>query len=143
MQETKNYANSRVLILGGGDGGLLKELLELPKPPKQVIMIDLDDAVMIGCAEHMRSVSGSYMDKDKRKGSNYDVICGDAIEYMEKAKVLYLIKMRFRGIIYSVISEVVHISKETLIYFLGKGRKVRFYLRRFDRHPSRSRKYGD
>ena len=86
-KETANYASSRVLILGGGDGGLLKELLELPKPPKQVIMIDLDDAVMIGCSEHMRSVSGSYMDKDKRKGSNYEVICGDAIEYMENAKV--------------------------------------------------------
>ena len=87
MKETANYANSKVLILGGGDGGLLKELLELPQPPKQVIMIDLDDAVMVGCAEHMTSVSGSYMDKGKRKGSNYEVICGDAIEYMEKAKV--------------------------------------------------------
>ena len=87
MKEAANYAGSKVLILGGGDGGLLKELLELPQPPKQVIMIDLDDAVMIGCAEHMRSVSGSYMDKGKRKGSNYEVICGDAIEHMEKAKV--------------------------------------------------------
>ena len=51
-------------------------------------MIDLDDAVMIGCAKHMRSVAGNYMDDGNRKGSNYEVICGDAIEYMEKAKVL-------------------------------------------------------
>ena len=50
-------------------------------------MIDLDDAVMVGCSEHMRSVCGSYMDKGKRKGKNYEVICGDAIKYMEKAKV--------------------------------------------------------
>lgn len=87
LKESLNYADSKVLILGGGDGGLLKELLELPNPPKQVIMIELDDAVMIGCAEHMRSVAGSYMDKDKRKGPNYEVICGDATAFMEAAKV--------------------------------------------------------
>ena len=56
-------------------------------------MIDLDDAVMIGCAEHMRSVAGNYMDKGNRKGSNYEVICGDAIEYMEKAKVCMIISI--------------------------------------------------
>ena len=71
----------------------MKELLELPNPPKQVIMIDLDDAVMIGCAEHMRSVAGNYMDEGNRKGSNYEVICGDAIEYMEKAKVCIVISI--------------------------------------------------
>ena len=70
---------------------MLKELLELEKPPTQVIMIDLDEAVMVGCAKHMRSVSGHYMDKDKRKGQNYEVICGDAIAYMEKAKVSFTI----------------------------------------------------
>ena len=70
---------------------MLKELLELEKPPKQVIMIDLDEAVMVGCSKHMRSVSGNYMDKDKRKGQNYEVICGDAILYMETAKVSFMI----------------------------------------------------
>ena len=90
-KDRDSYANSSVLILGGGDGGLLKELLELKKPPKQVIMIDLDEAVMVGCSKHMRSVSGNYMDKDKRKGQNYEVICGDAILYMETAKVSFMI----------------------------------------------------
>ena len=36
------------MILGGGDGGVLRQLLELPNPPKDVIMIDLDEAVMRG-----------------------------------------------------------------------------------------------
>ena len=90
FKEAANYGGTRILILGGGDGGLLKELLELPNPPNEVIMLDLDDAVMIGCAQHMRSVCGNYMDMGKRKGRNYEVICGDAIEYMEKAKVSYL-----------------------------------------------------
>ena len=75
-----------MLILGGGDGALLKELQELPVPPREIIMIELDDAVMVGCSEHMRSVCGPYMDYGNRKGPNYEVICGDAIEYMEKAK---------------------------------------------------------
>ena len=56
VQDTDSYANSSVLILGGGDGGLLKELLELEEPPNQIIMIDLDEAVMVGCSKHMRSV---------------------------------------------------------------------------------------
>ena len=70
---------------------MLKELLELEGPPNQVVMIDLDETVMVGCSKHMRSVSGHYMDKDKRKGQNYEVICGDAIVYMEKAKVSFII----------------------------------------------------
>ena len=69
---------------------MLKELLELEKPPNKIIMIDLDEEVMVGCSKHMRSVSSYYMDKDKRKGRNYEVICGDAIDYMEKAKVSFM-----------------------------------------------------
>ena len=65
----------------------MKELLELEIPPKEVIMIELDEAVMVGCAKHMRSVCGNYLDKDSRKGVNYNVICGDAIQYMEEAVV--------------------------------------------------------
>ena len=47
-------------------------------------MIDLDDTVMKGCAKHMRSVCGPYL--DTRKGPNYEVIVGDALVYMEEAK---------------------------------------------------------
>ena len=87
LQEEKTYAGSRVLILGGGDGGVLKELLELKRPPKFVTMIELDNAVMVGCAKYMRSVCGSYLDEGSRLGTNYEVICGDAIEYMQNAIV--------------------------------------------------------
>ena len=73
--------------MGGGDGGALKVLLELKTPPKYVTMIELDNDVMVGCAKHMKSVCGNFLDEGNRKGSNYEVICGDAIQYMEKAKV--------------------------------------------------------
>ena len=41
-----------VLILGGGDGALLHELLK--EKPKFVTMVDIDEAVIRSCKEHMR-----------------------------------------------------------------------------------------
>ena len=91
-----NYAGSNVLILGGGDGGVLKELLTLENPPNYVTMVELDEAVMTGCSKYMRSVCGKFLDEQYRLGSNYQVICGDAIQFMEKAKVCdALYKSRF------------------------------------------------
>ena len=50
-------------------------------------MIELDNDVMIGCSKYMRSVCGDYLHEQNRKGANYEVICGDALEYMENAIV--------------------------------------------------------
>ena len=75
-------------------------------------MIDLDEEVMVGCSKHMRSVSSYYMDKDKRKGRNYEVICGDAIDYMEKAKVSFMMdNMKY------ITAIVLHISLKYPIFF--------------------------
>ena len=81
------------MVLGGGDGGVLKELLELSHPPEYITMIELDNEVMTGCAKYMRSVCGNYLDEGNRKGSNYEVICGDALKYMENAIVCTLIQL--------------------------------------------------
>ena len=48
----QDYAKKDVLILGGGDGALLNELLK--EDPKFVTMVDIDEAVMRACKEHMR-----------------------------------------------------------------------------------------
>ena len=48
----QDYAKKDVLILGGGDGALLHELLK--EDPKFVTMVDIDEAVMRACKEHMR-----------------------------------------------------------------------------------------
>ena len=42
------FQDKEVLILGGGDGGLLKELLDLPKDqrPSFITMVDIDEVVM-------------------------------------------------------------------------------------------------
>ena len=66
----QDYAKKDVLILGGGDGALLYELLKVfrtfyakmflytlslfKEEPKFVTMVDIDEAVMRSCKEHMR-----------------------------------------------------------------------------------------
>lgn len=86
LQDKSLYQNANILILGGGDGGLLKTILDETQP-NQVTMVDLDEMVMEACSAHMKSVCGPYLDKDKRKGDNYHVITGDAIQYMEDHEV--------------------------------------------------------
>ena len=82
----EDYKGSRVLILGGGDGALLKELLDLPSPPSHVTMIELDEAVMVGCSSYMGNICGQNLDPEHRVGTGHKVICGDAIQFMEEAK---------------------------------------------------------
>ena len=80
-----NFQGKEVLILGGGDGGLLKELLELPKSqaPSFITMVEIDEMVMNACAEFMPSVCGKYLKKENWEGPNYKVINGCAIQFMK------------------------------------------------------------
>jgi len=70
MQKGKvNYENKEIVILGGGDGGLLYELLK--EKPKFVTMLEIDETVMQACNKHMKSVCGNVL--EERKGDNYEV----------------------------------------------------------------------
>ncbi|XP_076062239.1 spermine synthase [Oratosquilla oratoria] len=75
----EDYKNKEILILGGGDGALLYELLK--EDPAFVTMIDIDDAVMRSCKKHLKTVCGNVL--DNYNGSNYKVIVGDAIAFMK------------------------------------------------------------
>jgi len=81
----ENYKDKEVLILGGGDGGLLKELLDLPKDqrPSFITMVDIDEVVMEACAEFMPKICGEYLKKENWNAPNYRVICGCAIQFMK------------------------------------------------------------
>lgn len=68
------------MILGGGDGGLLHELLK--ESPKFVTMVDIDGAVMNACKVHLRGACGDSL--DSFTGPNYEVIVGDCLEYMNR-----------------------------------------------------------
>ncbi|XP_026667456.1 spermine synthase isoform X2 [Ceratina calcarata] len=74
MQRGKeSYTGKEIVILGGGDGGLLWELLK--EKPKSVTMLEIDDVVIKACSQYMRSICGDCL--DKRKGDNYEIIVED------------------------------------------------------------------
>lgn len=81
MQRGKlNYAGKTCLVLGGGDGGLLHELLQ--EKPKMVTMVDIDEEVLKAVRIHLRGVCGDSL--DEFVGSNHEVVVGDALELLQK-----------------------------------------------------------
>lgn len=76
----ESYENKEVLILGGGDGALLYEILK--ENPKFVTMIEIDQEVMTACNLHMKSVCGDVL--EKMSDEHFEIIVGDCVEYMEK-----------------------------------------------------------
>ncbi|XP_022816652.1 spermine synthase [Spodoptera litura] len=72
MQRGKeSYEGKEIVILGGGDGALLYELLK--EKPKYVWMLEIDEVVMTACNKYLRSICGDVL--ETRKGPNYEVIC--------------------------------------------------------------------
>ena len=50
----------RVLIIGGGDGGTLRRVLE--HGPSEVVMCEIDERVIEVCREHMPDISAGAFD---------------------------------------------------------------------------------
>lgn len=74
-----SYKDKEILILGGGDGGLLHELLK--EEPKFVTMIDIDGTVVEGCKMFLRGACGSVLDTPKT--DKYEIIISDCLPYLE------------------------------------------------------------
>ena len=72
-------AARRVLIIGGGDGGVLREVLR--HPVERVTMVELDGAVVAACREHMPSLSNGAFD-DARA----ELLIADGIRYVSEAR---------------------------------------------------------
>ncbi|XP_041975945.1 spermine synthase isoform X2 [Aricia agestis] len=76
MQRGKeNYEGKEIVILGGGDGALLYELLK--EKPKYVWMLEIDEVVMKACNKYMKSICGDVL--EQRKGPNYEIIVEDCM----------------------------------------------------------------
>lgn len=73
-----SYFNKRILILGGGDGALLHEILR--ENPKYVNVVELDMTVIEACREHM--AFGAPL--CSLIGSNYQVHIEDGLEYLQQ-----------------------------------------------------------
>lgn len=57
----------RVLIIGGGDGGMLREVLKYPEI-HDVYMVEIDSRVVDVCRKYMPSLSGGAFDDPRAKG---------------------------------------------------------------------------
>ncbi len=70
-------AAKRVLIIGGGDGGALREVLR--HPVDQVTMVEIDGAVIAMCREYMPSLSAGGFDDPRARiivGDGFDFVAG-------------------------------------------------------------------
>ncbi|XP_026328356.1 spermine synthase isoform X2 [Hyposmocoma kahamanoa] len=76
----ENYEGKEIVILGGGDGALLYELLK--EKPKFVWMLEIDETVMNACNKHLRSICGDVL--EQRKGHNYEIIVEDCMLTVNK-----------------------------------------------------------
>lgn len=68
-------AAKRVLIIGGGDGGLLEEVLK--HPVDRVTMVELDPQVVDLCREHLSSICRGAFDDPRT-----DLVIGDGAKYV-------------------------------------------------------------
>jgi spermidine synthase/spermine synthase len=77
----------RVAILGGGDGGVLQELLRslepLGKLPRELYLVEIDEQVMRLSHEHLPGVCGNAFDSPHAR-----VITGDAFAWIAEARNL-------------------------------------------------------
>jgi len=79
-QGKHQYKDKEILILGGGDGSLLHELLK--ESPKFVTMIDIDEVVVRSCNLHMKSLCGDVLEKGE--GDNYKIVVDDAHKWLKQ-----------------------------------------------------------
>ncbi|KAL3270731.1 hypothetical protein HHI36_021256 [Cryptolaemus montrouzieri] len=82
----EDYKDKEIVILGGGDGALLHELLK--EKPKEVIMLEIDEVVIQACSKHLRSLCGDTL--DEKVGPNYKIIVTDCLvaldEYIKEGR---------------------------------------------------------
>ena len=75
-----SYKDKEILILGGGDGGLLWELLK--EGPKFVTMAEIDPVVIAACRDFIRPC-GEIL--KSLEGDNYKIIVDDCMKVLRKS----------------------------------------------------------
>jgi spermidine synthase len=69
-------AAKAVLIVGGGDGGMLEEVLK--HPIDRAVLVDIDGEVVELCREHLSSICGAAFDDPRT-----ELMIGDGIEFVQ------------------------------------------------------------
>lgn len=70
---------SRVLIIGGGDGGILREVLKHPQL-EQVVQVEIDQAVIDLCREYLPGHSAGAFDDPRA-----EIVIADGVAYVNTA----------------------------------------------------------
>ncbi|XP_054610898.1 spermine synthase isoform X1 [Dunckerocampus dactyliophorus] len=76
----EDYAGKEVLILGGGDGGILAQAVK--QKPKMITMVEIDQKVIDGCKMYMRKTCGNVL--DNLKGDCYQILVEDCVPVLKK-----------------------------------------------------------
>lgn len=69
----------RVLVIGGGDGGTIRELFRYPQIEK-VTMVEIDEAVIRASKLHLSTISREF------SNPKLELIIGDGIQYVKDSK---------------------------------------------------------
>ncbi len=69
----------RVLVVGGGDGGCLREIVKHPSVEK-VTQVEIDGDVVELCKTHFPDIAQAY------KNNKVELVIGDAIDYLRRYK---------------------------------------------------------
>lgn len=77
MQSLMDAKN--VLVIGGGDGGTLRELFKYPRMEK-VTLVEIDEAVIRASREHLPRIATEF------SNPKLELVVGDGIAFAEKAK---------------------------------------------------------
>ncbi len=72
-------AAARVLIIGGGDGGTLREVLR-HRTVENATLVEIDRAVVERCREHLPGLSGGAFEDPRT-----DLVIGDGVEYVARS----------------------------------------------------------
>lgn len=71
-----------VLIIGGGEGATIREVLK--HDVKNVTVIDIDEELVNACKEHLKEMhQGSFYDK------RVELIFGDGLQFLNESKMTY------------------------------------------------------
>ena len=95
-----------VVILGGGDGGVLNELLQYQ--PAKVTLVDIDEAVVAIARQYFPSVCGTAFDQP-----NVELVIGDATEFIASNR-------GFDAVIYDLTMDTEQISNQPKHEFLAE-----------------------
>lgn len=68
-----------VMVVGGGDGGTIREVVAHPSVEKAVL-VEIDPEVVRICREHLPTISGKLTDP------RVEIVAADAAEYMRSAR---------------------------------------------------------